>query len=295
MQLIRKFQFKYLQAKYSARFITNRSKTVVINGVFRPHGLSLMSEIWGDDLNMVLPGLISGKETIPYNLVFPYVRKYIDVDYMCIGSIINWQTTKRSVIWGSGAISDQLPIANKPYKVLAVRGPLSRQFLIKNGVKCPARYGDPALLLPRFYSPSREIKYRLGIIPHVSERYLPVVKGIGNSLNSIIIDMGNYESDWKSVIDKIAACEIIASSSLHGLVCAEAYGIPNVWITLSNKIIGGEFKFKDFFMSLDKDREALLLNDNIADSVQRIESEVAKWSKPSHNLDEALLETCPFL
>jgi pyruvyltransferase len=43
---------------------------------------------------------------------------------------------------------------------------------------------------------------------------------------------------------------MILSSSLHGLICADAYGIPNAWIWLSEKLRGGDFKFRDYRLSI---------------------------------------------
>ena len=40
----------------------------------------------------------------------------------------------------------------------------------------------------------------------------------------------------------------IVSSSLHGLICSDAYNIPNLWLD-EYKLIEGDFKFKDYFVS----------------------------------------------
>jgi pyruvyltransferase len=70
---------------------------------------------------------------------------------MVIGSIIGWMTNKDSIIWGSGVREPDNPLPAIPRKVLAVRGPLTRKYLISQGVECPEIYGDPALLLPKIY------------------------------------------------------------------------------------------------------------------------------------------------
>ena len=70
-----------------------------------------------------------------------------------------------TIIYGSGAITSNPDIKGRPVKVLSVRGPLTRDVLIKNGIDCPAVYGDPALLLPLVYKPQIKNNERIGIIP----------------------------------------------------------------------------------------------------------------------------------
>ena len=89
---------------------------------------------------------------------------------MVIGSIIDWMTNKDSIIWGSGVRNPDNPLPAIPHKVLAVRGPLTRKYLVSQGVECPEIYGDPALLLPKFYSPPIvDKKYSIGIILHKND------------------------------------------------------------------------------------------------------------------------------
>ncbi len=55
----------------------------------------------------------------------------------------------------------------------------------------------------------------------------------------------DIQGNWENVIDDINRCEFIASSSLHGIITADSYNIPSLWIKMSDKITGGNFKFQD--------------------------------------------------
>ena len=125
--------------------------------------------------------------------------------------------------------------ANDTMRFISVRGPLTR-FQIK-GADVPKNYGDPALLLPLMYYPKIEKKKKTGIIPHyVDKKYFT---------KDQIIDI---EQDYTTFVDQILECDEIISSSLHGIIIAEAYGIKTKWIMYSDKIEGGEFKYQDYFL-----------------------------------------------
>jgi pyruvyltransferase len=47
----------------------------------------------------------------------------------------------------------------------------------------------------------------------------------------------------------------IESSSLHGIVVAEAFGIPVKWIAPGQDIIGGEHKFQDYFLGTGRKKQ----------------------------------------
>ena len=70
------------------------------------------------------------------------------------------------------------------------------------------------------------------------------------SLGFQIIDVC---SGTEKFVDEILECENIISSSLHGLIAADAYGIPNARVNVSNKLIGGDFKFKDYCYSVERE------------------------------------------
>ncbi len=70
-------------------------------------------------------------------------------------------------------------------------------------------------------------------------------------------------SGEKEFINELLEVENVISSSLHGLIMADAYGIPNARVNISNKLIGGDFKFKDYYMSVDRKIDlGLQLNKN---------------------------------
>ena len=54
-------------------------------------------------------------------------------------------------------------------------------------------------------------------------------------------------NDYKKVIDKICSCKVIYTSSLHGIILAEAYGVPAVFYRGLPNII--DFKYKDYYAS----------------------------------------------
>lgn len=167
------------------------------------------------------------------------------------GSVMHF-TKRNSIVWGTGCI-DKGAIGDIPQKVYAVRGPLTRDELLKRGIECPEIYGDPALLYPMIYNPKIEKKYKWGIIPHYiefeSDKDIDILKNL-EQLGFKIIDISSGEEEF---INQVLEVENVISSSLHGLIIADAYGIPNARVNISNKLIGGDFKFKDYCMSVGRE------------------------------------------
>ena len=58
--------------------------------------------------------------------------------------------------------------------------------------------------------------------------------------------MAKYE-EWTDIIDSIAGSEFVVSESLHGLIVAEAYGVPSVWVELTEHPDWWSFKYNDFY------------------------------------------------
>lgn len=248
---------------------------------------------WGDDLNYYLMSRISNRPIVVYN-GFWLARKLKKKNYLCIGTLLDAvnYSNPQTVVWGSG-VSGQERSFVPPLEIYSVRGYKTLEFLGKHGIECPNSFGDPALLLPRYYTPfSQRKKYKLGIIPHVIDLDFDVINKIRETQTDIlIIDLAHYEK-WTDVIDNICSCEIIASSSLHGLIVSDAYNVPNCWITLSGKISGGLFKFYDYFSSVKREESEPIKIGKISDLVQ-VYKQVSLWKRIEINTDE-ILKCCPF-
>ncbi len=200
----------------------------------------------GDILSPIIANHFGSKKVIRISK-----RKSHKVEhYFMIGSILQ-RCTSKSIIWGSGLISENSICKEKPKNVLAVRGPLTRKKLIEQGIECPEIYGDPALLLPEVYPASNiKAKYKLGIIPHFLDKTDPWLKKFSEMSEVKIIDIQNKKP--LNVIDDMLKCEKIISSSLHGLIISDAYKIPSVWIQFTNPIEDDNFKFQDYFASVKR-------------------------------------------
>ena len=198
-----------------------------------------LSDNFGDKLNPWLIKKITGSSPIYVDIKSSVLK------IVAIGSIFNW-CTDSAIVWGSGLASIKDLIEHRP-KILAVRGPLSRK-RIREFMQCPEIYGDPALLLPKFYCPNVEKKYKVGIIPHYVDQLQFYTKSYDPDANIHVI---NVFDSVESIIDQINECECILASSLHGLIAAHAYGIPAKWIKITDNIGGDGLKFRDYLMSVD--------------------------------------------
>ncbi len=160
-----------------------------------------------------------------------------------LGSVL-WSATSGDVVWGTGLhpFTDRWFPNWSPAGVtfLAVRGPLTREYVQARGGTCPAIYGDPAELLPHYYSPAETEPSAIGIVPHIYDE-----EGRKFASNAAGVTTIDPRHRWQKVVDQIAACEMIWSSSLHGIIVAEAYGIPAIWIGCSE----GKLKYRDYYLS----------------------------------------------
>lgn len=169
-------------------------------------------------------------------------------ELIMVGSILEQMPKDWSgVIAGCGKLHEKTILNFPNAKILAVRGPLTAKAL---GLGSNVLLADPGLLADELVG-FRDKEYDLGIVSHWTDTSLehdPRFK----KYSPKIIRVGD---DPVKVIEEIAKCKKIISSSLHGIIIADAYGIPRR-IEIPPRAIshahqeGGLFKWRDYSLSI---------------------------------------------
>jgi pyruvyltransferase len=233
-----------------------------------------------------------------------------ETHYLTVGSVLR-MADANSIVWGTGFIdhNDGIGLMRwgsadnerlvSPARVCAVRGKLTRAKLLQFDIGCPEVYGDPALLMPLFYKPVHRKRYELGFIPHYTDLGSPVVRRLERDRRVNVISMikSRFEqvvesrATYERVVDELLQCEAIVSGSLHGLILAEAYGVPCKWVQVADKSIGDGFKYLDFFSSVGREDTAPTVLDDGSDA----RTILAGFRPYVATVDTAgLLRSCPF-
>ena len=200
-------------------------------------GLKNGKKNFGDWLSPALCEAVSGRK-IQY-------AKPRQCDLVAVGSILhrlkNHFWTHRVHVWGSGLIEERTPFST-PHYIHAVRGKLTASTIRNRHVEA---LGDPGLLSD-ILLPERKIakKFRIGVVPHYVDQQHPAIIEFLKQPGVTFIDIFSETIDF---LEQVAQCEIILSSSLHGLIIADALQIPNGWLKLSQRVRGNDYKFADYY------------------------------------------------
>ena len=247
---------------------------------------------WGDAINPALVEFISGQRVqsvdIDARSLLPLPRDpAASTLFAVVGSIVH-HADSQTVIWGAGLQDKDTPLRQPPKAIHAVRGPLTAAELNRQGIPCDDVYGDPVLLLPRYYRPEARKRYRLGIIPHFSDQVHPALQRFAERDDVKLIDI---RGPLWGTVNAVCECEHIVSTSLHGLILADAYGIPSAWGQLGDEVPGGRFKFLDYYLSIGEGP--------VEPTTSLLDGSVSTLCRESAHrpirLDlDRLLEACPF-
>ncbi|MDE6478002.1 MAG: glycosyltransferase [Alphaproteobacteria bacterium] len=220
---------------------------------------------FGDLLNIDL------MDKLPHYSVRQTNTKHADI--VAIGSLLQDVVCKKMsvpqkisryvhtplIVYGSGFIYDtenRVPV--RRLDVRAVRGQLSLAKLksLKH-VKLhkDLAIADPGLLAPLLTDVSHiQKKYDLGIIPHYVDKDSPLLNKI-NVKNAVVLDIMQPPHIF---LTQLAQCKTVISSAMHGLIAADALGIPNMRMTLSDNITGGDYKYNDYYSAFGITEHAVI-------------------------------------
>lgn len=233
-------------------------------------------------------------------------------DVAAVGSLLSWFVlsgrpllpqvkrlallTNRSpiTIWGTGMLHDKIiPIPLRKLDIHALRGKNTKAIFAKGK---DIALGDPGLLSDRLIEKNTGKKFKVGIVPHHSEKnskWVPWLKE--NVKGSTIIDVVN---EAMPVVQQISECEMILSSSLHGLIVADSLGIPNHWIMLSDTERANErWKYHDYYSIFENLSipEPLVVSENNLDEFRKPELSLENYERLGlQQIKENLAKSFPF-
>ena len=166
---------------------------------------------------------------------------------------------RRPFIWGSGAMSgfNELKFL-KNVRVALLRGPITAALLQRND----RQFGDTGLLIADALGENIQRQDVIGLIPHMHFVDDPrFVKIAAENPQIKLIDV--RAPDARDVVREIASCSHVISQSLHGLVTADAYGIPNTWLDPQGIHGGAMLKFHDYGAGIGRAMGLPILADEI--------------------------------
>lgn len=153
-----------------------------------------------------------------------------------------------ATIWGSGSLFESYKFYYKMiYRkmnldIRAVRGPESERIL--NDLYHENKkyvYGDPGILLPMIYRPNIMKKYEFVEVCHYTNNLSEKTKTDGKIVSTLV-------DDWHTFIDELLQANLIISKSLHGIILAEAYGIPAIMVR-DTRAEFNMLKYRDYYYS----------------------------------------------
>jgi pyruvyltransferase len=262
------------------------------------------SRNWGDMVAPYLYRVITKRNPTCVEML----RETSMPHFLTIGSVLRMADSK-SIVWGTGFLTpddgigflnwrrQNSEVRQRPMSIRAVRGPLTREKLLKMGIDCPEVYGDPAWLLARFHTISSSPRFRLGIIPHFKDRNCNLIRVWQKMDNVSVIDpvcsrlAFTTHQKYVSFLEKLQNCSYLISSSLHGLIMADAFGIPAMWCLTSDTAWESEFKFFDYFLSVGRpNTKPIYLRD--METVPQIINKFNAYKLRDYS--DQLLNACPF-
>jgi len=200
-------------------------------------------------------------------------------------------------IWGTGFIKDIDNYSDKFYRKMvfhAVRGKLSLERVRRISGQSLENIvmGDAGILACHLVEAPTK-KYKIGIVPHFREKTNMLFSEMANVYpNSILIDITAEPLD---VIRQISSCECILSSSLHGLIVADSFHIPNMFIYVTSSMRGDGIKYRDYYSNFDLPGEPLIIKTSEDfPTVESIKADYAITAEQIEEMKQNMIQSFPY-
>lgn len=247
---------------------------------------------FGDELSPLFVEMASNRQ-VAYS-------KVSDCDLISLGSIFEGairrryqrklQLNFRSIhVWGTGLIGvkdiNKKIIVNN-FNIHAIRGIKTQE---KIGTRTTV-FGDPGLLAKHLI-PTQRKKIKILIMPHISHRNLVEITELHNKIKgSVIADLSQDPID---ILKLISSADLVLSSSLHGLICADSFGVPNIRLDVGPALKGGDFKFDDYYSSIKRTETCVTVNESEKNLLAQFENIDPSYQENIDNLCDTLLDSFP--
>lgn len=199
-------------------------------------------------------------------------------------------------IWGTGFVryKDQdTKFYKRKMQFCAVRGELSKkrvENLLGRSINIPT--GDAGILASYLLKSKPEKKYDVGIIAHYKEQSDPAFKMLCQKFpNSTFI---NVRDEPYKVTEEISKCNVILSSSLHGLIIADSLRIPNRHIVVTNNLLGDGYKFDDYYSAYGIEHYYTNINSDEIQSLKDVCDQYRITDEMVEQKKKSMIESFPF-
>jgi len=189
----------------------------------------------------------------------PVYTQESDSQIVLAGSILQWLPKDyNGVIFGTGG--DDQHYCFPKATILGLRGKRTLENLIFSN-KNEIILGDPGLIVNYVFPKIEKKEFILGIVPHFVDDKHDIINKFKEKFGDEVLFI-DVLRDAKYVIRDIKRCKHIASSSLHGLITADAFNIPNIRFVIRETMPSGffDYKFDDYYSSINAKRIEMELN-----------------------------------
>lgn len=179
---------------------------------------------------------------LPHYNIAPIIVAPEKAQLFAIGSVIEMSPEDFSgYFWTSGKMHGDRVTPRPQAKFLAARGTKTQAAL---GLPDSLPLGDGGLLISKVL-PARPSTGKVGFIPHFTHHEASFTSELTDLLGEDGVFIDVTQSPQK-VAEEISSCTAVFSTSLHGVILADAYGVPTCWALPEPVLNGGDHKFYDY-------------------------------------------------